>query len=606
MHDKELSNPYSTGQGGAHFETRVQSAFTLLMLTGGISPCLPPWPIVKIKLQGKYQGFNTDDLIVTCKKPDSEKESKLLGQIKHKITFTMGNATLKEVLKAAWEDFNNKELYSEKSQDKLVLITGPLSAKDTDSVRSLLEQARYSMNAEDFINRISLAKFTSEQQREKLQIFKTLLKEANDNSDLTNEQLWQFLKVFHLLIYDLDIKGVVLSLLHTIIEQYSRNNSNAVWAQINEHVEWVNENAGVIILENIPDIIKESFKKIQLEEIPKEFVKESTKIGISDWNDYKNVNELLIACLVGSWYENSAEDKSILSEIARNEYDKWIPKLRDILQYPESPITFKNGIWNVKDRNKLWQMLCSRIFDDHLDILMHCVASVLSEPDPKFELPKEDRFAASVHGKILKYSNQIRSGLAEGLALVGCFPDLLTNCTTNKPTTISSLTVREILKESNWNIWASLNELLPYLAEAAPDEFINIIEEKLSLEKDLFANLFMQEDSGITGWNYTTGILWSLEALAWDEKYISNVSVLLGELASLDPGGNWMNRPINSLTTIYLPWKPYTNASFERRKVAIQTLNREFPDVAWKLLLSLLPNQHQITSGTYKPKFRRL
>ena len=154
MTDKELSNPYSTGQGGAHFETRVQSAFTLLMLTGGISPCLPPWPIVKIKLQGKYQGFNTDDLIVTCKKPNSKREAKLLGQIKHKITFTNGNTTLKEVLTAAWKDFNNREKFSEKSQDVLALITGPLSAKDTDSVRSILEQARYSMSAEDFINRI--------------------------------------------------------------------------------------------------------------------------------------------------------------------------------------------------------------------------------------------------------------------------------------------------------------------------------------------------------------------------------------------------------------------------------------------------------------------
>ncbi|MHB9011618.1 MAG: hypothetical protein ACYC49_05245 [Ignavibacteriaceae bacterium] len=605
MPDKEISNPYSTGQGGANFENRVQSAYTVLMLTKGISPCLPPWPIAEIKLQGKYQGFNTDDLIITCKKPNSERKAKLLGQIKHKITFTKGNQTLKEVLAAAWKDYNNNDIFSADSHDALALITGPLSAIDIDSVRSLLEQARYSSNSEDFIKRINLAKFTGEGQREKLDVFKTHLKDVNSKVDLTNDQLWRFLKSFHLLIYDLDIKGVVLSLLHTLIEQYSQNNSVSIWSQIIEHVQWINENAGIITISNIPEAIREQFKHIRVEEIPVEYVKDTTKIEIDDWNDYKNVSDLVVACIVGSWNENSAADKSILSKLAGLEYDKWIHNLRDILQYAESPVSFKNGIWNIKDREKLWATLGARIFDDHLDVLKGCAVLVLTEKDPKFELPKEERFAASVHGKVLNYSSHIRKGLAEALALVGCFSDVLKNTSINKANNTANLTIGEILRNADWSLWASLNDLLPILAEAAPEKFIDIVEEKLRNEKDLIVNLFAQEGDGITGWNYTTGLLWALEALAWDETFLVNVTVLLGELSSIDPGGNWVNRPANSLTTIFLPWKPQTKASFEKRKVAIQTLNREFPDVTWKLLLSLLPSQHQITSGTYKPRFRK-
>ena len=61
---KELSNPFSTGGGGGHFEAHVQASFVALMLTSSFSPCLPCWPIKKVKLQGKFVGFETDDLIV--------------------------------------------------------------------------------------------------------------------------------------------------------------------------------------------------------------------------------------------------------------------------------------------------------------------------------------------------------------------------------------------------------------------------------------------------------------------------------------------------------------------------------------------------------------
>ena len=109
----------------------------------------------------------------------------------------------------------------------------------------------------------------------------------------------------------------------------------------------------------------------------------------------------------------------------------------------------------------------------------------------------------------------------------------------------------------------------------------------------------------ILGENYLTGLLWALEILAWDEKFLVRVCVILAELALHDTGkGNWGNRPANSLTTILLPWFPQTIAAIGKRKVALQTLQKETPRVAWKLLLSMLPNQHQASSGTAKPSWR--
>jgi hypothetical protein len=80
---------------------------------------------------------------------------------------------------------------------------------------------------------------------------------------------------------------------------------------------------------------------------------------------------------------------------------------------------------------------------------------------------------------------------------------------------------------------------------------------------------------------------------------------LLGELDAHDLGGKWSNRPANSLIDIFLPWKPHTSASFEKRKTAMQVLIRERSETAWKVLIRLLPNQSFTTSGTHKPEWQQ-
>jgi len=164
---KQLNNPFSTGGGGGHFEAHVQASFVALMLTGGYAPCLPCWPIKKIQLQAKSAGYNTDDLIIFAENSGTQEKRKILGQIKHSINITKNNPTFGEVIKAAWDDFNNAELFV-KSRDLIALITGPLNTTDTNDTRTILEWARWSENAEDFFRNINYANFSSDDKRRKL------------------------------------------------------------------------------------------------------------------------------------------------------------------------------------------------------------------------------------------------------------------------------------------------------------------------------------------------------------------------------------------------------------------------------------------------------
>ncbi len=107
--------------------------------------------------------------------------------------------------------------------------------------------------------------------------------------------------------------------------------------------------------------------------------------------------------------------------------------IRDALYIPDSPIELKNGKWREVERNTLWQALGERILDRELDEFRELVITVLTKLDPRFDLPIEDRYAASWYGKTPEYSPDIRKGCSETLALLANRSDAMSKCSDNKP-----------------------------------------------------------------------------------------------------------------------------------------------------------------------------
>lgn len=603
-HIKNLSNPFSTGGGGINFEIHVQAAFVLLMLVKGFVPCLPYFYIKKVKLQGRYANFDTDDMIVFLEEPSGKQETKLLAQIKHSVRITSEDKDFKKCISAAWSDFNKKEIFTI-GKDAFALITGPLSVIDINDTRTILEWARYSEDENDFMTRVRKTKFSSKPKIDKLDAFRLQIKSINNDREISDKQLWLFMKNFHLLGYDLDIRtGVTLSLLHSLIAQYNLNDIHSLWSRIVYEVQYANQNAGTLDIESIPKDLCDLFRERSRQVIPKSLKNKIFTETIKTSELMENVVELSIVALIGGWDENYPSDKKVIEIIAGVEYEKWIPKIRTLLLKKGSPLKIKNGRWSIDERVKFWDEISSSFFDEYLDKFKEATVSVLTELNPAFELPASERFSAGVYGKILSHSVTLRKGLAESLALLGSRNTKMDLLSFQKAETTSVLTVREILANTVWPLWASLDNLLPLIAESAPSEFLAAVERDLQKNPCPFDELFAQENSGIFGSNYLTGVLWALETLAWNEEYLTRTTVALGGLADHDPGGNWANRPINSLSTIFLPWFPQTKATISQRFIAVETLYKEFPKIFWKLLLSLLPNNHQSTIGSHKPIYR--
>lgn len=312
---KNLSNPYSTGGGGGRFEAHVQASFLALMLTGGYSPCLPCRPISKIKLQGKFAGYQTDDLIVFTQSIGGVGGSKLLGQVKHSITITESDEVFGEVIFAAWADFNNSDVFA-KGSDVIALITGPLSATDTGDVRVLLDWARFSESSKEFFEKVELAQFSSANKRAKLRAIRFHLNAANAGVPLNEDDVFQFLRHFHFLGYDLDIKaGVTLALLHSLIGLYSTENVHSIWARLVDEVQIANQNAGTIIMENLPEDLLQLFKQRKVEEIPAKLTVPIAPKIFAFGKNHVELSSLALAVIIGAWNEGNEQDFELVKEL---------------------------------------------------------------------------------------------------------------------------------------------------------------------------------------------------------------------------------------------------------------------------------------------------
>lgn len=321
---------------------------------------------------------------------------------------------------------------------------------------------------------------------------------------------------------------------------------------------------------------------------------------------WPNARILAQAGLIGKWQGDNPADVEAMATLLGKPYGEWIDAARELTLCQDTPLSQRNEKWKMISRDEAWSALSPRLNDDDLDRFQSTALLVLGELDPKFDLPPDEHYLADVKGKALSYSTNLRDGLAESLALLGSRPTTLVSCTSNKAERVAYTVVRGLLMGASWKTWASLHSDLPLLAEAAPDAFLDAVENALVTPSDSpFLGVFAQESTAIGGWNYTSGLLWALESLAWSPDYLARVTLILGDLASIDPGGNWANRASNSLNHIFLPWFPQTTASVALRGSAVRAMLGEQPTVGWKTLLGLLPTAHGTSSGSHKPSWRQ-
>ncbi len=308
----------------------------------------------------------------------------------------------------------------------------------------------------------------------------------------------------------------------------------------------------------------------------------SNAVSAPAWANAESARILTPTLLAGSWNENKEGDRQVIEKLSgMKNYDAFIKELNPFLSIDDSPIRKIGTIWMLKSPLDAWFILARYITNDTLKLFRQSILSVLTKTDPKYDLPPEQRWAAAIYGKSNPYSEWLRTGLVESLVLIAVYANRCSNVVSTQA--FADTVIKGIFTTTDkWEAWASLKDVTPLLAEAAPDSFLEAVEQGIAKNPKVFQEL-MQDGSGVVfGDCNHSGLLWAIEGLVWSSEYFARAVKVLSELANIDPGGTWSNRPINSLKDIFLPRFPQTYATPEERLTVLDMLIDKYPQLVWK------------------------
>jgi hypothetical protein len=323
------------------------------------------------------------------------------------------------------------------------------------------------------------------------------------------------------------------------------------------------------------------------------------------WSATELGSALVPLFLAGAWDEDADGDRAAVSRLTQSDYREIRAVASRARFVADSPILKIGSVWKVSPADEAWRLLHPYLNNRMLESFVQVASEVLEAPDPRFELPASERWSGAAMGYAPAHSSHLREGLAEMVAVMGAVGAEHPVTETLSSADGACQIVRRVLGSGKWETWASLDRLVPFLAEACPDSFLDSVFQALTGDHPLLLELFQDSAPGFFGGAPWVGLVWALECLAWSPDYVASAAVGLARLADLDPGGNSGPRPLSSLTAIFFPWLPQSNASSQRLLQVLDTLRRETPDVAWQAALGAAPSARGTVISAYKPRWRR-
>ncbi|ACY98107.1 hypothetical protein [Thermomonospora curvata] len=316
--------------------------------------------------------------------------------------------------------------------------------------------------------------------------------------------------------------------------------------------------------------------------------------------------------LLGAWDGTNEHDRRVVEQCVGRPYSEVQEAALKLAAVPDTPfVGHLDEQWHLVSPKDAWTLLAHQLMHDDLRAFQEAVLEVLGERDPMAGLKETEQWKANLQGARRKYSSRLRKALAQTLALLGSNGERVRAPSGMRGSQWVRLPVRKLFSQANadetYALWTSLCDVLPLLAEAAPEEFLQAIQDGLAGPSPLHARMFTDktpDEFGLSPASPHTAFLCALEGLAWSADYFDEAVDVLGQLAALDPGGQWDNRPSKSLASIFSCWLPSTSADLDQRIRALRRLLRNEPDEARKLLITLISSGDEIQFGNYSPQFQ--
>jgi hypothetical protein len=286
-------------------------------------------------------------------------------------------------------------------------------------------------------------------------------------------------------------------------------------------------------------------------------------------------------------------DREVVARIAGRPFEDIERELRILAVADDAPLLEigprfgPNRTFKAKPPLELLHLAGDRITSGEFERFLGEAARVLAEPSR--------RSGAVRFSGTSGYSDHLHEALAAALPRLAVRGPETGLSRLDVASKIERL-VGELLAKADRTRWLSLAPYLPELAEAAPDHFLEAVEESLDAPDRPIAALFDESGSASFGRHYYAHLLWALERLAWCPLRLRRVCDVLCALSALPRPENLANSPPGSLANIFRPWLPQTDASVDDRLAVLEALERDHADLVFDLHLSMLPATHRATT----------
>jgi addiction module HigA family antidote len=310
--------------------------------------------------------------------------------------------------------------------------------------------------------------------------------------------------------------------------------------------------------------------------------------------------------LAGAWDSTRDSDQTILSLLASGASYPGLEKDFHALTGLSDPPVWSAGTYRgVVSKMDLLFAICSAVTRSDLETYFDVAHLVLSEDDPSLDLPEKERWKAGIFGKTRELSPALRQGISETLVLLAVYGNTLfqSSLGINVEAHAAKL-VRSLLTPLTTRSLEAHEADLRTYAEAAPDEFLRILEADLKTTRPASIGLMRPADSGIFAKCPRSGLLWALEGLAWAPGTFARAVFILARLSQVKIDDNWGNKPIASLGSIFRAWMPQTAATLDQRLKVMDLLAERYPAIAWQICVEQIDGRNTVGRYSDKPRWR--
>ena len=329
------------------------------------------------------------------------------------------------------------------------------------------------------------------------------------------------------------------------------------------------------------------------------------------WATDTSAPMLAALTLVGAWDANNDKDTRAIAALVGSDYDT-VTSLCQQRAGGNDPVMSQSGsAWRFASLEEAFRCMSSKITDGVIERWKQMTLDVLSEVNPSYGLNPLEKVEQQLNQPTsqVQYSEELKSGIARSLAMVGSMDGdgALSGKLRESVVDITNQLLNQAVGDDSGRVWNLIGPRLRYLAEAAPQKFIDVMIYNLRQDASSLLRAYYADSNDILfgdPW-FRPHLLWALEVLAWSEEYFDDAVECLALLAA-NPADDKQrgNRSGESLSAILCGWANFTTVPYGERLAALDSVKRISPAVGWDLLFALWPDYSATITPPATPRFR--